>query len=566
MSPSRPNPLVRALPSLTDLAFLMPVVFLFARMNGAGSMLSDGDTGWHIRAGDWILANGRVPDRDIFSFTKAGEPWFAWEWLWDVSFAWIHRLAGMEAVVLASILVIAVTFALLYRLARRRCNNVLIAFVVTIVAAAGSSIHWLARPHLFTLLFLVVFYSLLERVREADPSLSRAARRRLALLPLLAVLWSNLHGGFLVGIALVGCYAAGECAAALLAPAQGERRRALARARWYGLAAAGCGAASFVNPYFYRLHLHIAAYLTDDFHHRHINEFLSLSFQHPVARFFEPMLLAGAAAVLWGLCRKRFIEALLVAGSAHMGLLSVRNVPIFLIVAAPVVAVAVGEWLAALPQAPVAGWLRRAVGRLDRLARETGQVDRIARWHLTSAAAVALLAALFYAPAPPTRFRAEYDPRAYPAGALGVLRQPESTRIFTNDEWGDYLIYRLYPHTRVFVDGRSDFYGSRFGEQYLDVLAVKYGWEAYLNGFGIDTILLPPDAPLSGALKESRRWRAVYDDGTAIVFRGGSGATAAGRQVSATRASGGADRDRKVTRLKPRDPTITPPHTLGANI
>jgi hypothetical protein len=102
MNPVRLNPVIRLLPSLTDVAFLMPLVFLFVRLDGAKTMLGDGDTGWHIRAGDWILANGRVPSVDMFSFTRNGEPWFAWEWLWDVMFAWLHREGGLAAVVLAS--------------------------------------------------------------------------------------------------------------------------------------------------------------------------------------------------------------------------------------------------------------------------------------------------------------------------------------------------------------------------------------------------------------------------------------------------------------------------------
>src|SRR5262245_59481332 len=129
-----------------------------------------------------------------------------------------------------------------------------------------------------------------------------------------------------------------------------------------------------------------------------------------------------------------------------------------------------------------------------------------------------LAAALLWAPNPPKKFRAEFDPTRYPAAALASLRQG-AARIFTNDEWGDYLIWRLYPSHRVFVDGRSDFYGNTFEEAYSDVLKVKYGWEETLARFGVDTVLMPPDAPLSGALKESRRWSLVYDDGVAVVFR-----------------------------------------------
>ena len=91
--------LVRLLPSLTDVAFLMPLAFVFLRMGGAAGMLGDGDTGWHVRTGEWILANRRIPDQDIFSYTKAGQPWFAWEWLWDLSFGWLHQHGGMAAVI-----------------------------------------------------------------------------------------------------------------------------------------------------------------------------------------------------------------------------------------------------------------------------------------------------------------------------------------------------------------------------------------------------------------------------------------------------------------------------------
>ena len=157
---------VKWLPSLADFAFLMPLTFLFGRMDGMRSLLSDCDTGWHIRTGDWIIANGWVPLRDIFSFTKPGAPWFAWEWLSDVLFARLNALGGLQAVAMFAILMLSVTFGALFLLLRRKSNPIL-AIAVTMLAAGASSIHWLARPHLFTLLFLVLFYAALELVRGA---------------------------------------------------------------------------------------------------------------------------------------------------------------------------------------------------------------------------------------------------------------------------------------------------------------------------------------------------------------------------------------------------------------
>src|ERR1019366_695121 len=116
-------------------------------------------------------------------------------------------------------------------------------------------------------------------------------------------------------------------------------------------------------------------------------------------------------------------------------------------------------------------------------------------------------------------------------------------------------IYRLYPARKVYVDGRSDFYGDDFEHKYLDVMRVNYGWEKTLLGFGGDTILIPPNAPLSGALKESSHWRVVYDDGIALVFR--SASRTAGVQVSAANSGDGKGRDREVTKTLKSDHRIT---------
>src|SRR4030088_3032576 len=74
------------LPSLTDFVFATLLLWLFAG-GGAKTLLGDGDTGWHIRTGDYILERYTVPQKDIFSFTRPNEPWFAWEWLSDILFA-----------------------------------------------------------------------------------------------------------------------------------------------------------------------------------------------------------------------------------------------------------------------------------------------------------------------------------------------------------------------------------------------------------------------------------------------------------------------------------------------
>lgn len=504
----------RLLPSMTDLAFVMPLVFLFGGMQGAHTLLSDGDTGWHLRTGEWILAHGRIPDHDIFSFTRAGQPWFAWEWLWDLVFGWLHNRAGMAAVVWVNSLILALTFALLFRLARRRSEPA-VALVLTLTAAAASAGHWLARPHLFTMLFTVVFYAVLESVAASPCRMGR-----LWLLAPLTVLWTNLHGGFFTGIVLIATYAAGEYLTLLRQISDAKRRQALRRGRIYLLAAAGCSVATLANPYFFRLHIHILKYLLDGFYRVNIMEFQPLNFQTGQARHFEVLLAAGAVAAFWQLRRGRFTGALLFAVWAHLALYSARNVEIFAMLAAVPAAEAVSEFLRWAPELRVANWLRAGLRFMRDVVGDWGNLDRGPRWHALSMAAMLALAALLAVPRAPAVWTPAYDPRTFPVAAVDRLDQAGITGgVFTEDLWGGYLIYRQYPRGRVFIDGRSDFYGPEFVGSYIRAWGAQTGWERYLSRYGVDTVLLPVSAPLAGALQQAGAWRLTYDDGVALIFR-----------------------------------------------
>ena len=499
---------------MTDIAFVMPLAFLFGGMHGASTLLGDGDTGWHLRTGEWILAHGRVPDRDIFSFTRAGQPWFAWEWLWDVVFGWLHLHAGMAAVVLASTLVLALTFTLLFRIARH-ASDALIALAMTLVAAAASAGHWLARPHLFTMLFTVVFYSILERSRR-----EHRATRRLWLLPPLMVLWTNLHGGFFTGVLLIAVYAAGEFATLLRQADDDDRWQALRRGRAYIYTAAACTLVTLANPYGYRLHQHIFHYLADGFYRHNIMEFQPLNFQSVQARYVEILLAAGALAVFERLRRGSFTWPLLFALWGHLALYSARNVEIFVLLAAVPAAEAVSALLERAPGWALAAWLRGAAAALGNFTREWNAFDSGPRWPVVSAAAALAIAALMFAPPSSATWRPAFDPKTFPVAAAGELEKAGIYGgVFSEDLWGGYLIYREYPRGRVFIDGRSDFYGADFATKYINTMQVHAGWESYLHRYGVETVLLPPDAPLAGALRQSSAWRLTYDDGVASIFR-----------------------------------------------
>jgi hypothetical protein len=271
-SADAPVPFIaRFLPSLSDVAFLMPISFIFLKLNGAKGLLGDGDTGWHIRTGEWILNHHQVPHVDLFSFSRPGAPWFAWEWLWDVLFALLSKNGGLAAVVLASTLVICLTSLALFRLVRRKCDNGLVAIAVTLLATGGCAIHWLARPHLFTILFFAIAIHITDRANEGRT-------RLLAFLVPLTLLWTNLHGGFFIVFLVLPCYVASHLLNALIEPDPLMRRDYLSRTIPWLKTIAACFAVTFINPYGWQLHKHIVAYIADPYNLRHIAEFQGLDF------------------------------------------------------------------------------------------------------------------------------------------------------------------------------------------------------------------------------------------------------------------------------------------------
>jgi hypothetical protein len=484
-------------PSYIDFFLVALLVWLFASGDGWKGLLLDGDTGWHIRTGDYIRATGGVPKIDLFSYSKAGAPWFAWEWLTDLLYAVVHGTFGLAGVAALSGIVICTTATVLLRQALMLGANSFVALAATMMFVGAGTIHFHARPHVFTLLFLAVFTYVLVRDRiQPHKSLW-------VLIPLVA-LWTNMHGGFLAAVGFAGLTAAGTAVQCLF----GCERNWRIPAR-YTLLTGGCAAASLLNPYGIRLHQHVAEYLRSDFIRSVVQEFRSPEFRSESALYYEIVLVTGLLATGLLLSRRCFPEAFVVIYFAHMSLTSVRHVPLYAIVASPLVAVEITRMWSAWVQSKSR---RSLAGILDQIAIDFGAgFKRVTIWSPAGVVFVLLLTPAENWPADfqhnfPTKMVAKYGDTI------------ASSRVLSTDQWGDYLIYRLYPRQRVFVDGRSDFYGEALGKDYIALVNANYRWESILQRYGFNLILAPVNWPLTSVLKLSPNWRLVADDGYAVMF------------------------------------------------
>jgi hypothetical protein len=462
------------LPSIADWVFVAVLAVILLPPGAASGLLADGDIGWHIRTGDYILAHGQAPGRDLFSFSRPDGEWFAWEWLAGVIFALVDRGFGLHGVALLAGLLIASAAAVLFRRLQWEGAGMVGALALTLVAVAASAVHHLARPHLFTYLLLPVAMWMVERDR-------RAPSRRVWWLVPMATLWANLHAGFVALLALLALEAAGAAVSATLRP----------QAKRLALLFALCSAATLVNPYGGALHAHIVAYLNSDWIRNAVEEFQAPRFRDQSSMAFLVLLFAGLMAATEALRRREYGLVANLLFWAQAALHSARHIPVYALFAAPAVAMA---WGASM---------RRLAGEPDERTP-----DRPA-WGAALAGAAVVLALTAPAHFPDARF-----PITAVSRHAGQIRD---RRVLTSDQWADYLLYR-FPGQKVFLDGRTDFYGRQVAHEYSSLMLLEGGWREALERGRFEAALLPNEWPLAAVLAREPGWRRVYADSQASLF------------------------------------------------
>ena len=491
------------MPSLSDLFFVAIISWLFLSSgeNGWDGLLMDADVGWHIRTGEFILDHHSVPHHDLYSFSKPGADWYAWEWLADIVDGALHRWAGLKGIVLAYGVLLALFCTTLLRRVAAARSSLFPMLLVTMLGVGAASVHFLARPHVFTLVLLSLSMGLIERDRR-QPS------ARLWWLVPMALVWTNLHGGFLVLVAVLGLAAVGAAFEAFL---EREDKGCMdwQPALRYGALAAACFAVSFVNPYGWGLHQHVIAYLRSDWIKNAIQEFQSPSFRSENMLQFEALLFLGLMTAGNFLRRRRVIEPLWIGFFSYLALSGARHVPIFAIVTVPLIAAEITSWW----DAACAGAKKSSVlGILNKMS-----LDMMAGFRRSTLWPAVFVLVLAF-PATPVVWPKDFPDLAFPAKIVHA-HQTEilHSRLLTTDQWGDYLIY-LNPQQKVFVDGRSDFYGQEIGDQYIRVTNGAWDWHKIMAQYNFDLALLPVELPLAQLLKLQADWRVVADDGKRILL------------------------------------------------
>jgi hypothetical protein len=483
----------RILESLRSPQIAFAAILLFGLLAMTARPATDPDLWWHLRTGQWIVETGHVPHSDPFSFTRAGHSWVSHEWLSEVVFYELWKHGGAAGLIVFSAIITTTGFMLLYLRCLLCGTEKHWAAAATAFGALASAPSWGVRPQMFTFTLASLLLWLLESGNKKDRP------RLLFWIPPLFLLWLNLHAGFALGLALLFAYGAGLIVETGVGNTPWKNARPIVLRVLLLLLA--CLALVPLNPSGAQLYRYPLDTLRSSAMRSFIVEWFSPDFHEWLYRPFLLvwLLLLTALASPRSRPKGRVIVPLLLTSFAALD--AVRHIPIFVLVAMPVIA-------AALPvnSAPLAVSQRRPASSRFRPSFNIAVVILIALFTLVKWVSL-------------TRSQDAHEAEQYPQRAVAFLQassQPQ--RIFVYYDWGGYAIWKLYPEYRVFVDGRADLYGDSLLRQFKTAMQLRTGWRDVLDSWKVEAVLVPPSCALAQALLLDTHWHTAFSDSKAIIL------------------------------------------------
>jgi hypothetical protein len=467
-------------PILTTKRAFLAVVFLGIFAMTARN-ITDPDIWWHLKTGEYIANHNSVPHTDPFSYTRAGQPWIAHEWLSELLLFELERSIGFGGLILTFSAILCAAFFFLYL----RCGPApYIAGVLTLFGAWSTASVWGVRPQVLSLLLTSLWLLLLER-SERNPKLLWGT------LP-LTLLWVNLHAAFALGLALSALFLLGEWIENKLAHRSQQSLRHAVFILLLDLLIVP------LNPNGLRMFSYPFETLRSPAIQNYIVEWASPNFHRPEYWLFLLIILGTFAALTWSRLQLRPRDLLLLLVSLYASLCSIRMIPLFILIAVPLIAQRLGNWPYTNPRPQ-----RNPASR-------------------TALNAVIVLSMVIFATVRITQViqrLPETLAQQFPAGAVAYLQShPPAGPIFNHYDWGGYLIWNLYPSTPVFIDGRTDLYGEPLLHDFADLYQFHGPWQQIVQRWQIQTVIVPSDSALATGLGSAPGWTVSYQDSQATIL------------------------------------------------
>ena len=449
----------------------------------------DPDLWWHLELGDRIVATGAIPTIEPWSWWSAGRPILAHSWAWDVGLATVHGWAGLLGVSLVGVVLGGLAVALAWWLVRLTTPTVAapIQALIVVVAAASAVVFWSPRAQLVDIAAVLALTGLFVDYARTGRA------RRLVALPLIALLWANLHGSAapagLLAVLVVG--SAGLLLGERLGTCPDRPKRPLVLA---GLAAV---VALLVNPagpalLAYPLDATVASAFT-----RAITEWAPPDLSAPGLLIFR--LTLAAAVIALALPARRSGDPIVLLMAAAWTVLALGSAR-FVLIAGPLLVLAIGPVFASLlPR-------RAATGESGLDARGLAVIRMASALAIV---AILVVGTTLIAPATQTRLQAA----AFPVDVTARLEAADCRgRLLHAYDWGGYLIRHTDREVSAYGNSPGDIVGTQ-----ADLEAVRVDPRPFLETQDVALALLKADSPLAAWFRSAAGWRVALDDDQALL-------------------------------------------------
>ena len=370
-----------------------------------------------------------------------------------------------------------------------------IAGFTLLLGAITSAPIWGVRPQMFTLLFTSIFLFLLDRYRRNGNFMT------LIPIPMITILWVNLHAGYIIGIAIVIIYIFGYLLEDTI-QRYGRKEKidvVTQKSLWILISILIISVlATLINPTGFRILIYPFQTLTDSAMQSYIQEWFSPDFHQMIWQPFAVMILLLIGVGMIGNRSISITKILLTLVFGYGALRSVRNIPLFAIVVIPVLAEQFNYLI-----------------KIKLNAQKQNRYFRYIAPIIISAIAVVMVLVFIRLPNNQQKSEAE----TFPKDAVDwIIENKPKGNIFNSYNWGGYIIWRLYPENLVYIDGRADLYGEEFVSNYAEIYYTKPGWEEKLNQENIRIVFVESDSNLADAIRQSSTWKKLFEDNISVIF------------------------------------------------
>jgi hypothetical protein len=520
--------------------YLSLISLFFAVFATSHVKISDPDFWWHLKTGEYISQNGAIPKEDPFSYTSPSPPTprvkfiLRQYWLAQVLFYRVYQMFGSDGIIFFRALFFTLLFFVLYLGIRMDNNGHYLAYFLTFLAAVIVLDFIGERPNqlsfLFSLVLVCLFEGFMRRTARELPGdfLFKTARFALYPIPFTMVLWSNMHGGFILGDVIIIVYVFSEWIQFRFRIGSGEgahsalQKRHLRQLVLAGGAAIAC---SFINPNGYGV---VAALL--DFRRsalvagiaEHAAPWVVTSVMSTYPYWF--LVFLAVVVLLITVRHVRVTHLVLIAFLVVLSLHSVRYMPFFALISSVILPRYLHPVLLRLGAFFSSSSLYQRI--IDKLNRAP-----IIQSGVSLAVTLFFVAFILFSMHEGLAFQRGIDESAFPVRAADFLEvNGLKGRMFNHLDVGGYLIWRLYPQQKTFIDNRTlsedtfVLFNRIMGASRKSVNGLPE-WKAIVNDYGIELIITfsvnrreGEIFPLIPALMSDEEWQLIYLDGNFLIF------------------------------------------------